>query len=142
MDQYLSTVIVAVITGIFSIITLIIQKRQDKVINKIDQQTMFIEKERKLKQDLARKEKERVETIYNVMMLILETNLVIIKMTDYPNNPNINQDVFDESEKLKKSFENISNELGELNKEYEMVIHLSSEFQRETERNQDNNSHH
>ena len=50
MDQYLSTVIVAVITGIFSIITLIIQKRQDKVINKIDEQTMFIEKERKLKQ--------------------------------------------------------------------------------------------
>ena len=36
MDQALSAVIIAVITGAFSVLTLIIQKRQDKVIKKID----------------------------------------------------------------------------------------------------------
>ena len=138
MDQYLSTVIVAIITGAFSVVTLIIQKRQDKVINKIDEQTMFIEKERKLKQDLAKKEKERVEIIYEVMMLILETNLAIIKMTDYPDNPNVNQNMFEDSENLKESFENISKDLNDLNKEYEMIMNLTTELQRESSQNQNN----
>ena len=139
MDQYLSTVIVAIITGAFSVVTLIIQKRQDKVINKIDEQTMFIEKERKLKQDLAKKEKERVEIIYKVMMLILETNLAIIKMTDYPDNPNINQNMFEYSEKLKESFETISKDLNELNKEYEMIMNLTTELHRESSSHHQNN---
>ena len=138
MDQYLSTVIVAIITGAFSVVTLIIQKRQDKVINKIDEQTMFIEKERKLKQDLAKKEKERVEIIYKVMMLILETNLAIIKMTDYPDNPNVNQNMFEDSENLKESFENNSKDLNDLNKEYEMIMNLTTELQRESSQNQNN----
>lgn len=138
MDQYLSTVIVALITGVFSIVTLIIQKRQDKVINKIDEQTMFIEKERKLKQDLAKKEKERIEIMYKVMMLILETNLAIIKMTDYPDNPNVNQNMFEDSENLKESFENISKDLNDLNKEYEMIMNLTTELQRESSQNQNN----
>ena len=138
MDQYLSTVIVALITGVFSIVTLIIQKRQDKVINKIDEQTMFIEKERKLKQDLAKKEKERIEIMYKVMMLILETNLAIIKMTDYPDNPNVNQNMFEDSDNLKESFENISKDLNDLNKEYEMIMNLTTELQRESSQNQNN----
>ena len=139
MDQYLSTVIVAIITGAFSVVTLIIQKRQDKVINKIDEQTMFIEKERKLKQDLAKKEKERVEIIYKVMMLILETNLAIIKMTDYPDNPNVNRNMFEHSEKLKESFETISKDLNELNKEYEMIMNLTTELHRESSSHHQNN---
>ena len=139
MDQYLSTVIVAIITGAFSVVTLIIQKRQDKVINKIDEQTMFIEKERKLKQDLAKKEKERVEIIYKVMMLILETNLAIIKMTDYRDNPNIDRNMFEHSEKLKESFETISKDLNELNKEYEMIMNLTTELHRESSSHHQNN---
>ena len=93
---------------------------------------MFIEKERKLKQDLAKKEKERVEIIYKVMMLILETNLAIIKMTDYPDNTNINRNMFEQSEKLKESFETISKDLNELNKEYEMIMNLTTELHRES----------
>lgn len=142
MDQYLSTIIVAIITGAFSVVTLIIQKRQDKVIDKIDEQTMFIEKEKKLKQDLTQKEKERVEIIYDVMMLILETNLAIVKLADNHEHANIDQTVFDESEKLKESFEKVSSELGELNKEYKMIMNLSTEFQRETERNHQEKSNH
>ena len=56
MDQYLSTVIISIITGIFSLITLLIQKKQDKVISKIDNQTVFIEREKMLKQKLLKKQ--------------------------------------------------------------------------------------
>ena len=79
MDQYLSTVIIAVITGIFSIITLLIQRKQDKVINKIDKQAIFIEREKSLKQKMRQKEKEREMIIHEIMILILDTNLSILK---------------------------------------------------------------
>lgn len=131
MDQYLSAIIIAIITGIFSVVTIIIQKQQDRVISRIDEQTMIIEKEKELKQKLAKKEKERVETMYKVMILTLETNLILIKMTDYPGNPNFNETIFNESERLKSSFTDVSKDLNEINKEYEMVLDLISEFQKD-----------
>jgi hypothetical protein len=66
MDQYLSTVIIALITGVFSVITLIIQKKQDHIVSKIDEQTSFIEKEKALKQKL---EKDGIIKDYYDMMM-------------------------------------------------------------------------
>jgi len=61
MNEWTSAVIIALITSVFSVITLIIQKRQDKVINKIDEQSTFIEKEKKLKQKLSKKKNCRID---------------------------------------------------------------------------------
>lgn len=135
MDQYLSMVIVAIITGVFSVITLIIQKRQDKVINKIDEQTMFIEREKRLKQQLTQKEKERANTIYNVMMLVLETNVIILKVTSDPSNPNIDPEIMNQAGLLKDSFRRITSELEKLDKEHEMILDLSTELQNEYKKN-------
>ena len=136
MDQYLSTVIIALISGVFSIITIVIQKKQDKVISKIDEQTMFIEREKSLKQKLIKKEKERELLIQEIMLLILDTNLYILKNTDVKD-PSIPIDsVFEISDDLKKRFENISNDINEINKEYEMLLNLSNDFQKEMEQGQ------
>ena len=136
MDQYLSTVIIALISGVFSIITIIIQKKQDKVISKIDEQTMFIEREKSLKQKLIKKEKERELLIQEIMLLILDTNLYILKNTDVKD-PSIPIDsVFKASDDLKERFENISNDINEINKEYEMLLNLSNDFQKEMEQGQ------
>lgn len=129
MDQYLSTVIIAVITGVFSVITLILQKKQDKVINKIDEQTMFIEKEKNLKQKITQKEKECENIIHEIMLLILETNMAILKNTQDPSI--IDQEVFDNSEKLKNRFAEITKDIQELTKEYSIIMDVSNEFNRE-----------
>lgn len=129
MDQYLSTVIIAVITGVFSVITLILQKKQDKVINKIDEQTMFIEKEKSLKQKITQKEKECENIIHEIMLLILETNMAILKNTQDPSI--IDQEVFDNSEKLKNRFAEITKDIQELTKEYSIIMDVSNEFNRE-----------
>ena len=129
MDQYLSTVIIAVITGVFSVITLILQKKQDKVINKIDEQTMFIEKEKSLKQKIIQKEKECENIIHEIMLLILETNMAILKNTQDPSI--IDQEVFDNSEKLKNRFAEITKDIQELTKEYSIIMDVSNEFNRE-----------
>lgn len=134
MDQYLSTVIIAIITGVFSTITLIIQKKQDKVINKIDEQTSFIEKEKDLKQRLSQKQKERDSIIHDMMILILDTNLDILKNSQLCEEVLTDDDVFAKSEILKKRFIDLTESIEDLNKEYDMVLDMTSQFQREIEK--------
>lgn len=134
MDQYLSTVIIALITGTFSLITLVIQKKQDKVIKRIDDQTLFIEKEKELKQKLTRKEKERESVVHEMMILILDTNLNILKNTQIGDST-LNDDVFRISTELKEKFSKISGEIEDITKEYEIVLDMTSEFQKEIEKN-------
>jgi hypothetical protein len=134
VDQYLSTVIIAGMTGIFSIITLFIQKRQDKIINKIDEQTMFIEKEKKLKQRLIQQEKERECIIQEIMILILDTNLHILRNTQIAGATVIDDSVFERSENLKEKFSEVSGGIKETQKEYELVLDMTSEFQKELEK--------
>lgn len=132
MDQYLSTVIIAVITGVFSIITLMIQKKQDKVITKIDEQTKFIAREKKLKQQLIEKEREKDELINKIMLLILDTNLFILKNSD-----NSHSEVFELSEELKKQYDQISSDIQKIKTEYEMVLNITAEFHQQDDK--DNN---
>lgn len=134
MDQYLSTVIIALITGIFSVVTLVIQKKQDKVINKIDEQTLFIEKEKSLRQKLTQKEKDRESIIHEMMILILDTNLYILKNSQIAGGGTIlelDEDVFKTSDNLKEKFAQVSDDIEQISKEYEMVLDMTAEFQRE-----------
>ncbi len=126
MDQYTSTVVIAIITGIFSVITLIIQKKQDVVINKIDEQTMFIEKEKTLQQKRNVKEKQRENVIHRIMLLILDTNLYILthELTDSDLATNASK----EADALKKEFNAIESEIHEIDKEYELLMDLSEDF--------------
>lgn len=125
MDQYLSTVIIAIITGVFSVITLIIQKKQEHVINKIDAQTLFIEKEKALKQRLTKKQAEREQIIHQVMIVILDTNLHILRNTMIAGAVIPDEKVFEKSNKLKEDFRRVTSEIQDINKEYEMLLELS-----------------
>ena len=129
MDQYLSAIIIAVITGVFSVVTLIIQKRQDKVISKIDKQTAFIEKEKSLKQKLAKKQEEQQALIHAIVILILDTNLSIIKITS--GDTKTDKKVFDKAEEIKTSFNSVVHDIESLNKEYEMLLDLTTAFENE-----------
>lgn len=138
MDQYLSTVIIALITGIFSVVTLIIQKKQDKVIDKIDEQTTFIEREKTLKQKLVQKEKEQESVIHDIMMLILDTNLYILKNSSSSIGASIDNAVFEKSDELRKKYSQISEDIEDITREYEVVLEMTEEFQEELERIQNN----
>lgn len=134
MDQYLSTVIIAVITGVFSVITLLIQKKQDKIITKIDEQTTFIEREKILKQKLTQKEKEREALIYQIQILILDTNLYILKNTNTGGVNVPSDEVLKMSEDIKAKFNALNAEITDIRKEYQMVLDLTNEFQKEIEK--------
>ena len=134
MDQYLSTVVIALITGIFSIITLVIQKKQDKVISKIDEQTTFINREKTLKQKLRQKEKEKELLIQDIMVLILDTNVYILKNTNIGDNNIPIDEVYKDSENLKNRINKLTTEIEGINSEYNLVLDITSEVQKEIER--------
>jgi hypothetical protein len=136
LDQYLSTVIIAIITGVFSVITILIQKRQDKVIDKIDEQTMFIERERTIKQKIEAKERECDLLINDILIIILDTNLSILKNTEAGSN-GVSQDVFKRSEELKKKFAEVLQSIEELRKEYQIVLDMTTQFQNELKKSQE-----
>ena len=138
MDQYLSTVIIAVITGIFSVITLLIQRKQDKVINKIDKQTIFIEREKSLKQKLRQKEKEREVVIHEIMILILDTNLHILKNSS--TGAQLDNSIFEKSNDLQTKYNEVSEDIDNICKEYDVVLSMTKEFQAELEKIQNANN--
>ena len=128
MDQYLSEVIIVLITGIISIVTLLIKRKQDHVITKIDSQALFIEKEKMLKQKLAKKYSEQESIINQILLLTLETNLYILKNTTNTDTSNLDDSVYKQSQKLKDEFNRIASEIIEINKEYEMILNLSNDL--------------
>lgn len=131
MDQYLSEVIIVIITGIFGLITVYVNKKQDKVVQKIDKQTMFMEKEKAIKQRLSAKEKEHELIIHEIMMLILDTNLAILKHTQNNGNIIVDESVYAKSVELKKKFDQISDDIEDINKEYQVVLEMASAIQEE-----------
>lgn len=128
MDQYLSEVIIAVITGIFSVVTILIRRNQNNIIDKIDSQALFIEKEKMLKQKLAKKYSEQESIINQILLLTLETNLSILKNTTNTDASDLDDSVYEKSQKLKNDFNKISSDIIEINKEYEMILNLSNDL--------------
>lgn len=126
MDQYMSAVIVAVISGIFSTIALLIKRNQDKVISKIDEKSKLLRKEKKLKEQISKKEKELQFLLYEMTLLILDTNMQILDQTC-----SIDQikkaDFITKAEELKNEFKKISDEIDDLISDHELIVGLSSE---------------
>ncbi len=123
MDQYLSTVVIAVVTGIFSVITLIIQNKQDSVINKIDSQTKLIEKEKKLKRSISKKVSEQQDIINEIMILILDSNIDLVVLAEKEHGEQSKD--YKKAVELKTKYEAITNEIAELTKEYELILDLT-----------------
>ena len=134
MDQYLSGIIVTVLTGIFSVITLLINKDTHKITDKIDEQHNIFDREAEVKAKINEKEKEREMCINNTMMLLLDTNIKILKNEEWAGRFNIGDDVFKQFTQLHERFDLLTEELDDLNKEYAIVIEMTSEFKNEIDR--------
>ena len=132
MDESLSAVIIALITGLFSTVSLLIKTRQEKVITKIDKQNEFIEKEKNLKQHLDQCEKERLMIMKDIIMLILDTNLRLLEKHNGTDDTDVT--LFKRSKIYKEQLEENAKAMKEFGKEYEMLLNRSSLFQQELDK--------
>ena len=142
MDQYIAEIVICIITGTFTILSLVLQKKQDKIVEKIDKKTMFIEKEKLLQQKLVDLSKERESIIHSMICLIMGINLDVVQAIeiagvlklDYETN-----DVYELAADLKRRFEKTNQEIAEITREYELVTEMAIEAQKELEKIQKEN---
>lgn len=130
MSPELATVIVSVIGLIGTIVTALISKRQKAIKATVDKQNIFINKEKGIRQKLNQKQKEKEDTIHEVMIMILDTNIAILRNNQ--DNDNLeNNEIYQKSEKLKKRFADISDSMDDIYKEYEIVLEMTKTFEAE-----------
>ena len=133
MDENLSTVIVAAMTGIFSIITLLIRKKDSSVIDKINQQQSFFEREKKLKQELDAKEKILKKIFQDLDLLLVDTNIELIKLHSEVDSETLNK-LHQQHMEIKNKIITITNEIDDITKEYQIVILMTEELRAEYEK--------
>ena len=133
MDENLSTVIVAAMTGIFSIITLLIRRKDSGVIDKINQQQSFFEREKKLKQELDTKEKILKKIFQDLDLLLVDTNIELIKLHKEVDSETLNK-LHQQHVEIKNKIINITSEIDDITKEYQIVILMTEELRAEYEK--------
>lgn len=137
MDQYLSAVIIAIITGVFSVITIMLNKKADKIDDKINKKNVFNEKEKALKQKLNQKKSEQENIIHDIMILILDSNMEILQNL-IKTNPNLDTSKLDQmkefSNKLKSDYKNINESIEDIRQEYEIMLDVAHKFQEEIDK--------
>ena len=133
MDQHFAEIIVVLITGIFSILSIIVQKRQDKIVSSIDKKAIFLEKERTLRKRIDDLSREREVIIHSMMILILDSNIELMKLID-KNDLSSHNPIYDSAVELKQLFDKTNEQLVDINKEYQLVIDMAKEAQAEIER--------
>ena len=121
MDEYLSAVIIAGMTGIFSIITLLIQQRQHKIIDKIDDQTVFIQKEYELKKNVNSKKGEKEELLKQMLIETLKNSVRILDSIKYNNI----DELVKVCDKLSSDYLQVTKEIKDLEKEYNLLSTLN-----------------
>lgn len=134
MDQHFAEIIVVLITGIFSILSIIIQKRQDKIVSSIDKKAIFLEKERALKKKIDDLSRKREMIIHEMMILILDSNLELMKSVESSKDPLFHDQIYNNANILKDSFEDTNQQIENINNEYQIVIDMAKEAQLEIER--------
>jgi len=121
-NEYSSNIIIALITGLLSIVTLLIQQKQNRVIDKIDDRTIFIENEKRLRRQIQDKEKEKNEIINDILILILDTNVDILDKDDQ------SPDMRRTAEDLKRRYDSICEEISDIESQYAIVLDMSKEY--------------
>jgi hypothetical protein len=130
MDGNLSTVIIAIITGLFSTVSILIKNRQEKVITKIDEQNQIIEKEKLVKDHLDQLDKECRDIVQDIIVLILDTNLSLLsKHGDFSDARDL--ELKSRSEEYKRRLNDVRNSINDLGKEYEMILNVSNLYREE-----------
>ena len=127
MDANLTTIIVAVFTGVFSIITLLIQKDQRKLLNKIDEQTVFMEKEKVIKQRISELNRQRDIYIQEMTLLKLDAILRVVLSDPCASQANID-DIITKTSEIEDKYNDVIEDIDDANKEYALIINMGNEF--------------
>ena len=130
MDATIATIIIAVVSGIFGIITVKIQKDQKIIVDKIDEQNVFIEKEKAVWQKIMNAEKKRDMIVEQITVLLMQINIQLLHMIDKVD-ARVIDDIKVTASELENSYSEISDEITDLNRSYDILMDVKSDIQKD-----------
>lgn len=130
MDPGFAMLFVAIIGGVFSILAVKIQKNQSKLMEKIDKQSVFIDKEKEIRQELVQAEKERDSYVEQMTILSMNINIQLVRSVQ-DIDPRILQDLNETSKELAAAYKESTEKIRNISIKYESLISMSNVLQSE-----------
>ena len=127
MTMDLSSIIVAIVSGVFSVLVIILQKGTKKVDKHIEEQTTFLNKSKVVTQQINDDRRKIDELNRRMLQLILDTNIMIL---DKDENQEVIQDMINRSIDLKADLAGVCDEIEDLEKERQMIEELTEHLSR------------
>lgn len=130
MDANLATVLVAVVTGVFSLITYRMKRNENLISGKVDQQSAYLKREAEIRKAILEAEKKRNSTVEQMMMFLIKSTSYLLLTSD-----NINDQLIDELQtgtmSLEISYKENMEHLAELYKEHDILIDVIRKIQKD-----------
>ena len=129
--ENITVVLIAIITVVFTIAIIIINKSQSKLIGKIDEQSIFIEQEKDITKRLNAAYKKRDVVIEKMTMLNMKINVIVlscINTDEHKLSDGVIKDLKDTARELEESYMAAMKEIEEINNEHDMLINVTSVF--------------
>lgn len=125
MNEYTSAIVVAIITGVFSVIAIIIQRKQDKVLKDIDEKSKIIEQDRKLRQQINLEEKNLQLVTYEMVKLMIDCTMNVLINCANVQDPTAKDQYIQAANELKAKYKVIREKLDDLYTQNEVIRKLT-----------------
>lgn len=125
MNEYTSAIVVAIITGVFSVIAIIIQRKQDKVLKDIDEKSKIIEQDRKLRQQINLEEKNLQLVTYEMVKLMIDCTMNVLINCANVQDPTVKDQYIQAANELKAKYKVIREKLDDLYTQNEVIRKLT-----------------
>ena len=127
-----STILIAVITGVFSLLALKIQGKQNKIMRELDKYNIFIENQKQIRQRLILAEKRRDGIIEQMIMVSMRVNIQLLGLLETVDSV-ITKDLRDTSSELEAMHKKVSEEIDIISREYDIISDLNQKIQEEVD---------
>lgn len=125
-----TAVALAVVTGIFSIITLKMKHSETSMNGKLDEQRTFIEKEKEVRRYIIDAEKRRNQVIEQITMFLMKVNSYLL-LSLQGADPKLIEDLQKTSMELEISYRETTEYLNNIYKEHELLVDMIDSLQSE-----------
>ena len=125
MNEYTSALVVAIITGVFSVIAIIIQRKQDKVLKDIDEKSKIIEQDRRLRQQINLEEKNLQLVTYEMVKLMIDCTMNVLINCANVQDPTVKDQYIQTANELKAKYKVIREKLDDLYTQNEVIRKLT-----------------
>jgi len=119
MDQHFATVLIALISAVVTVLTTRMRRNSEEMLKRMNDTTSMIEEENELKKNIEKTKRAMEDTLYQIQILIVDTNMYMISDNHEPGRiASLNN----RSEELKELYASQNEEFNGYLKEYEMLL--------------------